>query len=429
MNETELHNYYLKKCAELQIKQLKEIRLDKVFYIELLNVIKYTQKNSIVNLVKRLVKTLGFKPDIEFHIQGKGLLCLTVKYNRTDHDIYWERIKKLFDDRDEIILYSKVHKTCFRKILKNIFVYIGLYKKFDFIDVKHSRIYLTCCLLECVLYKELLDTLKVSPKVVISFFDSEMLGNLTIQYLRKKGTVSVTNQHGQPVYRGYDIDHLSQSQILNLTADYFVAKGQFTKKQFIKAGFEGDRIKVLGGFGAGQIKKIPNTQSIMGVFLDCPYLSFANQSNKRLIETANRLCDEMGYKYFVKTHPTDKKDRYYGLINDDYCIEVIDKGVSLEKLIASMELGLLHASAVYVDIIINGCKAYKLESEESYPLVESREDRFKTYNELLEKLAQWKDKNDNQKKEYLLEQKKRYVWDDGFENRYRDFIQTLKAEL
>ena len=122
MNETELHNYYLKKCAELQIKQLKEIRLDKVFYIELLNVIKYTQKNSIVNLVKRLVKTLGFKPDIEFHIQGKGLLCLTVKYNRTDHDIYWERIKKLFDDRDEIILYSKVHKTCFRKILKNIFV-------------------------------------------------------------------------------------------------------------------------------------------------------------------------------------------------------------------------------------------------------------------------------------------------------------------
>lgn len=427
MNETELHNYLLKRCVELSIRELEGIQLDKVLYVELLNVMKGRSRTLFRSLIKMLVKTIGFTPDVDFRIQGNSLLCLTTIYGRNDHDKYWERTKELFKDKDDIFLNTRRYKICPSMILKNIYTYIELYKKTDFINTKYGRHYLACCLLKCLLYIEKLRTLESTPKVVMSFFDSGMLENLTIQYLRQKGAICVTNQHGQPVFRGHDIDHLNQSQILNLTADYFVAKGEFTRIQFVKAGFECDRIRALGGFGMGDLKRQQTMQKVVGIFLDCPSYHFAAQSNKRLIEIGERICKEKDYKYFIKIHPSDTKEQYYCLTKQDYCTGIVNREASLEELIASMEFGLLHASSIYVDIILNGRKAYKLESEEIFPLVESEDDKFKTSEDLLQKYVRWERMGDSEKKRYLSELKKRYVWEEGFEDRYRNFIYELTA--
>ncbi len=66
MNETELHNYLLKRCVELSIRELEGIQLDKVLYVELLNVMKGRSRTLFRSLIKMLVKTIGFTPDVDF---------------------------------------------------------------------------------------------------------------------------------------------------------------------------------------------------------------------------------------------------------------------------------------------------------------------------------------------------------------------------
>lgn len=426
MNITEKHNLYLNKFKKIYFIS-PEIKWDQVLYLEIFRAfdcnLKHVMKDFLFNFFFDM-------PEFFFHINQEDILFLVTKYYRSDHDLYWKRIRSLFSHSDEIFYEAKISlgKLLSQISLKHFFYKIKLFYKIwgklESIDSKKHKMYFSNQIMKCYLCKEKLSRSNHSPKVVISFFDAAMFENFIIQYLKTKGTVSITNQHGQPVYRGHHLDHYNQSQILNFTSDYFIAKGLFTKEQFIKAGVDSERIKVLGGFEGDTPIRKTKKHHIIGIFLDCIEFDFALESNKMLIDIAEQFSKETGYQYFIKVHPTDSCENYKNYVSKN-CIEIINKEKSITELIDSMAFGLLHASAIYVDIILREKKAYKLISQQEFPLVENPEDLIQGIEDLKIKYHLWKNKSNNEKSEYYQNLKKRYVWSHQFKERYIDFVETF----
>ncbi len=428
MDKTKLHSKYLEKLKKLKIKEMPGLEWDRILYLGSLYIMDKTDREVATHIIRVLFFGIS---DLIFDITGNSILFLTTIHHRNDHDSYYKAIRDLFDHKDEIIYdhdIIRAHKIHLIKI-KGMIRRVRLYKSFfeqlkDFEDIRHRR-YLAADLLRCHMIKEEVQGRAIKAKVVISFFDANMFENLIIQILRKNGVISVTNQHGQPLFRSWDYDHMNQSQIFNFTSDFFLAKGYFTKKQFINAGRNADGIIVVGDM----MKKDPlswrfNKNKIFGVFLDTPAYTFAKRTNMKLLKIADEIASDLGYRYIVKLHPTDCFQNYSELTLR-YCINKFDKRAFLSDLFSMIDFGIMHASSIYVDLISNGLRAFQMKTDIYYPVVDEPNDIFEDLDDIRDKIRDWDEMSDKKKKDYLMDEKKKYLFDGPADDEIKKFILSL----
>ena len=381
----------------------------------LFNETAYCSRQSKINIFKGLIKSLFFKNYfLDSEIKGQEILLLYSKNYRSDHDNYWEKIKQDVINYDSItILTQGQRKLDLKKLIIKVRYLRRCYKELNSIDKKSDRLYLALRLIDRKIVMNEIERLCLTPKVVMCFSDNSVDENVLMQYFKAIGSITVTNQHGFCVFQSYDYDRLNQSQILNFKCDYFFARSIKQKEQFVLAGFNDERIKVVGFIGENNKDIKINYANSIGIYLDCPTVPFSNKINKRMIEYGKKIAKEFGWKYLVKCHPQDLIDKYKNDI-DDGCLDILGKETTLEETFEKVSICIIHASATYVDAYKYGLRCLKMNAEIKYPIA-MKEDEFDTVEEAIDKITAWNIISFKDKKTYIESVQEKYAshWEKG----------------
>ncbi len=428
VDKSKKHSEYLSLLGGIRIDFLPQIDLSKALYLDSL----YIFDLNWIKVIKVIIRNLLFDiPELDIKIKNNELLMLTTIYGRSDHDGYWDSIKELFPVKDEIILNNNI---TVKKYIKNISVK-GAFKKvkkywhackaLNVIQNKLYRSYLASKIITCEKYINEIKNRIQDTKIVIAFCDTFLFENTIIQYLHNQGVICITNQHGQPVFRGWNKDHLNQSQIFNFSSDYYLAKGNFSKKQFIKAGFDEKKIVVLGSMNKTVSKLHSNGfKKVFGVFTDCILYDFAGFTNKKIIKMAAEISEKINMSYYIKIHPLDKPENYQNIISHR-CIGVYKDEYSNNELFQQIEFGLISASAIYLDMLYANVKCYQVRTEINFPIVENSDDIFENCDQFIDKLYTWRQLPETEKEMHFTEQQKEYGLCDNTGQRIQNFVQSL----
>ena len=388
-----LQKQYLDVLSTTRSTLLKEYDLKKILFNETWYCL--AEKKSIL---KSIIKTLVFTPcTLTSDICNKSILTFYSVLHRIDHDKYWELITDDLGDHDTITVDHSFNKNeilgrlSFKFLMKKFRWLLIFFKELKDIKPFISRLYLASQLADRKWLLTKIQQLDLHPKVVMCFFDSGKEESLIMQYFKKQGAVTVTNQHGQPVYLSNLYDRMNQSQILNFKCDYFLAKGAFTAEQFVNAGYGRHCIKLLGIVGKNTNGKKNNKFTrTFGVYLDYPGFPFAQESNKLLISMAEKISAKKHLKYFIKLHPSDDV-RFYDFNKlSKNCIQIFDKKEPLKNTFDIADFSIIHASATYLDSYKYGLRALKLCTDINYPIADSI-DCFNSSDELSEIIDDWYD--------------------------------------
>lgn len=410
------HDQLLLKLQKVQISELQDIQLEKALYLPCLYALNKTGKNTLKHVLGTIV--VGMK-NVAFKISHQDILFLITMYNRKDHDVYYQKIQDIFPEKDKIYLkvgqmrgsvHNLIKVIAFKGLFSRCIKYWKINRMLNSIADKSVRHYLSADILRCILIKSELEAYNLNPKVVFSFFDGNLFENLTIQLFQKKGAICFTNQHGQPVFLGHDVDHLNQSQILNFSSNYFLAKGEFTRQQFINAGISRDRIKVVGSMSYPKFATyFPKNTGKFAVFLDCPSFDFASKTNQKIINVSEKIAEVLGFQYQIKMHPLDLRENYTNL-NLKHCNHICEPSETLQDIFSGIEFGIMSASAIYLDLLANGVKPFQLVSDaNNYPIVETEADKFRNADEFVESYSKWMALDVSEREQSLKNTLHRYV--------------------
>ena len=381
----------------------------------LFNETVYCFNVSLKGLLKLFIKSLLFKNYVlECKIERKDILLLYSKNYRKDHDGYWEKIKEDVTEYDSVtILVSEKKKLDLERFIRNIEYFQQSMKGLKEINSIKDRVFFASKLVE---RKKVLDDIeikKLTPKVVMCFSDNSVDENVLMQYFKSINAITVTNQHGLCIFQSYEYDRLNQSQILNFKCDYFLARGYKQKEQFLLAGYDSDRIKVVGYIGDVS-KEIPiQNNNCIGIYLDCPTNPCSKTNNERMINCAKQIAKTLKISYLIKCHPQDSIENYQDLI-DDSCVGIYGKETTLNETFEKVDICMTHASATYVDVYMYGLRCLKMNSDIRYPIA-TKEDEFDSVDCAVELICKWKAKSINEQKQYIKSIREEYAspWIDG----------------
>lgn len=426
-NIDEVYGVYLRALENIEIDTLSNIKLDKLLFNDVgysFNIkYKYIIKQLIIKLFTDYVDILKYGNDY-----GSKLL-FTIKYNRKDHDSYWENFKKISGIKYEIEIRYKNGLKLNKSIMHDVKNFIKIFRSFDRINLLKSRIWLSIQTQSAYKIMKKLEEISVDCSTVFMFYDGGFEGNIVSQFYKQQGATTITLQHGQCLFRNEYHDRINQSVILNFISDYCLCKGEFAKKQFLKAGFDESRVLPLGNLdfvdGLEEIKSTKNAKKAFCVFLDTPSYPFYRESTKQLVDIANHYCKEYNFVYFIKPHPADKEKVYLQSIDNKYCKEILNSNYSLDEIGPRIDFSIFHASAIYADLLLRNIKSYKLETEVSFDIVLNRFDVFNSIDELYKKNLIWESTDVSEKVSFFREQNELYSNPYDVKNRYLNFIKSL----
>ena len=427
-DKDQMHSEYLNLLRTVRLNSFPEIDLSKALYLDSL----YIFDLNWIKVLKALIRSWFFKtPELDVRIRDNSILMLTTIHARYDHDSYWNSIKKLFPVKDEIILNDRF---IVKEYLKNISLrgiagkmrsYRNAYSALKVIENKSHRSYLASKIITCEKYINEINDQAKNTKVVIAFCDTFLFENVMIQFMHNQGAVCITTQHGQPVFRGWDKDHLNQSQIFNFSSDYYMAKGNYSKKQFVKAGFDERKIIVLGSMNKEICKlHFDDSRKIFGVFTDCVLYDFASDTNKKLIHMAEEISEKLNMSYFIKIHPSDTLKNYHGIVTSG-CMGIYKDEYPNEELFGKIEFGIMSASAIYLDMLYSNVKCYQMKTEIEFPIVESQDDIFESCDQFMDKIDTWRHLPVTEKDMYFTEQQKEYGFCENTGQRIQAFVESF----
>lgn len=422
-----LHYDYFEYLKNIQIRGLEGYKLQNILF----NDIWFSFSMTFVYVFKHILVKLFTNYLFLRHRKdkvGKSLL-FTFKFNRKDHDGYWTRFKSLSNIENEIELEYRYSVSIHQKFGINVLKFIEIFSVLKGINKFKSRLWLSLQLFNTINIVSKLKEMDTKYNAVYMFYDGGFEGNIVSQFYQKKGATTITLQHGQCLYRDKNHDRINQSVILNFISDYCLCKGEFAKKQFVKAGFDESRLLPLGNldFVDGLNEEIisENEKKAFCVFLDTPSYPFYKESTKQLIDAANFFCKEYDFTYFIKPHPADKEKSYLESIDRKYCKEILDSNHFLEEIGRKIDFSIFHASAIYADLLLRNIKAYKLETEIDFDIVLDEFDTFTSIDELHEKNEIWINTNVSKKYAFFKEQNELYSNPYDVKRRYQDFIKSL----
>lgn len=428
VDKNKKHLEYLNLLRTVRSASYPEIDLSKALYLDSL----YALDLNRTKVLKALIRSLFFKvPELDLRIGNNPILMLTTIHARNDHDSYWNTIKELFPVKDEVIFDNRftvkeyLKNISLRGIAGRIRSYQRSYRALKVIDHKVHRSYLASKMITCEKYVDAVKDRIKDTKVVIVFCDTFLFENALIQFMHHRGAVTITAQHGQPVFFGWEKDHLNQSQILNFSSDYYMAKGNYAKRQFVKAGFDEKKIVVLGSMNRAVSKASGKTaENVFGVFTDCILYDFAGYTNRKLIEMAEAVSGRMNMSYFIKLHPSDTSPDYKRIVSHR-CIGIYRHEYTNEELFGRIEFGIMSASAIYLDMLYASVKCYQMRTEIPFPLVESQADQFESCEQIMYRLCAWRRLSAVEKERYFAEQQKEYGSCENTGRKIQDFVKSI----
>ena len=418
---------YLKILESIRIPELEEYDISKILYNQSYYVFIYSVKYIFFSIVASFI----FRKERTFYdLHDNEILLYSEKYTRLDHREYWERIKNIFEIKDLIEFEPLEKKNALLCInithipikIKRFYRCFKMLKK---IENRLHRAFLSAQLIWVLEFIDEVEEKKLNPKVTICFNENGLYESSLIQYFKNKKVITITNQHGQPVFKSHQFDRLAQCQILNFNADYFIAKGIFTKMQFEKAGVEEKRIKVLGGFFDENKRKV-NSKKRFCVFLDSPSHEDAINSNIELIKMANKISKKIGYKYVIKIHPTDRKLEYVNYIEGKGTF--VADNEKLNNIFNEIDFCIFYASGIYIDSINYQVKAFQFNVNERFPIVLQEADIIKDIEDFDKKYDNWIRLNNREQNDYFVRIQKQYMSTEDFEENLRRFVKSLIYE-
>ena len=423
-NVDDLHSKILSELENTQISQFSEFDISKLLY----NQIYYALTRGDAFLIKTIIASVFFDREvITYKNNGSDLLFYSEVFNRKDHDGYWHKIRDLFN-KSNILQIDNLGKgkslECFKplKLFKKIKFLSRFNKKLCFVDIRLVRFFLSAQLVWFYEFYNKLNKLELSPKVAVCFCDAVFHESLMVQWLKNRNIVTITNQHGQPLLRDKNSDRLNQSQILNFNSDYILVKGEFTKRQYLKAGIDENRIIVVGDLVSPHFNYIDRKSfGRFAVFLDSPSYLFSNDTNRSLLLFAEEISNKMNLTYVVKLHPSDDEKRYV-----NYNCEFVDKNTTLSDLFDMIDFGIFSASAIYIDMISHSVKAYQ-HCDVEFPIVENRNDIANDFDDFEIKYNNWLNMDSQERKIYLETSYNTYFADMDASKEIYNFI-TMKCE-
>lgn len=410
----------LNKLENVELEDLPGYRIRNILF----NNIEPLFHCNRIQWIFRLVKKLLFDSADLVYIQNQSeLLLISYHYERKDHESYWEIVKKIFEKKSELIVTDNARKLIsiwqWKVSLKKYFLFL---KKLEKAGVDNTRIVLAADLVRAYRLIKRLDKLNISATASLMFFDGNCTENTVVQYLSNRGIKTVTMQHGQPVFHGSNTDFLNQTTILNMTADYVIVPGGFSKKQFIAGGISEKRIKVLGTLRRRD-NFIEMKSNEFTVFLNCPTCQFAKEANLELIRIAERIAERKEYSYIIKLHPQDNIYNYREIAIT--CGRLEDGRSLAQETICNSAFSLLNFSGVYIDIIAAGKKAFVLNKYIDYCMTDSDLDLFADSDELERKINEWDKMGAENKLHYIIDMQNYYLGDGNSIERHKKFISEL----
>ena len=398
-----IHKEYLNALEKRECRLFPGYNLKQILFNETL----ICQKLGEKYIHQAYRKSLLMNPCvIEKDIRHRRILTFYTKNYRIDHDGYWDMICADVGEHDDIRILSRgnyLKRFAPFLLLRKLGWYRIAYEDLDCIENSLHRMYLAVCLVSRKWTLDEIEKLELNPKACMCYFDSSRDENVVMQYFKKQGAVTITNQHGQSVFESFEYDRLNQSQLLNFKCDYFLAKGEKQREQLIAAGVDGEKVRLIGIVGDTGSElhhtRSDNNNVVIGVYLDCPTFSFAEKTNFEMISIVQKASEEGGYKYFLKPHPADVKERYLEIL-DGNCIGIFGKEDKLRDTFDKASIAVISASATYVDACFYGIRCLKYDSEISYPIAFA-EDCFSDTKELKDKTDSWIRTDQENKRKYL----------------------------
>lgn len=418
---------YLDLLSHIKLSLFSDYNIKQIMFNETF----FCLKCSYYNVLKLFFKCLFFKNFIfDCKIESKDILLLYSKNYRIDHDEYWEKIKKDINNFDNItILINPKKELNLKKIFKRIRYFNILFNELHYIKKKKDRLFFSCKLLEKKMVLDYIQSLKLHPKIVMCFSDNSDNENVLMQYFKFQNAITITNQHGFCIFKSNEYDRLNQSQILNFKCDYFLARGIKQKEQFILAGFNPNRIKVVGFIGSSNESIIISNNKCIGIYLDCPTIPLADENNIKLINIGKKISKVLNIKFLIKCHPQDKIDKYRDLV-DDNCVDIYGKEIGLNETFQKVDICITHASATYIDSYVFGLRCFKMKSNVEYPIA-VQDDEFSSAEEIINLIIEWNQKSDDEKRAYINDVRKQYTsdWCDGNINTILQELLNKKSKI
>lgn len=427
-----LHKSYLEICENLTIKGLEEYNIKKLLFNETFYVQDLSWKSVIKNYIVTIMFDLNFRTQIDMERKNDELVLLSSKWNRKDHDDYWDKICSCFPENTRISFADRRNSWrdafkyfSFPNMFRNIKSARTIKRSLKDIKNKKHRNFLVNKLLQMEKLDRILKETKLKPKVAMCFFDSGFYENLAMQFFKNRGAITVTNQHGQPVFKSWDYDRMNQSQILNFKCDYFLAKGEFSRKQFVKAGFSEKQIVVNGSFNnVGGYKRSYDEKKVFGTFLNCVALPGAKEANRSLLEITTNLSEQFGLKFYIKLHPSDSLENYSS-IKHNGLIKIITNDMSISEVAEKIDFGVLNESGVYLDLLNYKVRSFRWDNGIEFPLIEDEHSLFTDITGLKKIVKKWMNTASIYKDKYFDEISFYYNGDGNASYNIKTFIEKM----
>lgn len=218
-------------------------------------------------------------------------------------------------------------------------------------------------------YKELDPFLKKRQEgaynLFVAFYDSMTKEAFLAQLMKLQGVTTATLQHGAFTAQRNNQLVNSGVELKTINSDYFLCWNKFTVDEALKEGVDANKCIITGIVGFAKYdnritcKEINN--GMFGVVIGHPTFE---KENVLLIESANILAKAKGLKYYLKLHPAYKEDYFNELVNHDYYVGNVKKGIPMLDYANSVEFSIVGASSVFIEMVYLNHKVIRYSSGE-----------------------------------------------------------------
>lgn len=202
----------------------------------------------------------------------------------------------------------------------------------------------------------LLASLPSGHHTLVTFCDAHAIENLVTQAERTRGSLTITNQHGQ--YRVLDATNMSADAeaYANFISDRMIAWGEATVGEFQKMGYSRDRLSIVGWIRPQSVLRLERgRKNAFGVMLNGQN---GKESNRALLSAASVIAEALDLAYVVRLHPWTALSEYRDAV-DSRCQKLIH--ASLEEYAGLVDFSLAHMSGAVVELLNQGQAVYLLD--------------------------------------------------------------------
>lgn len=295
-------------------------------------------------------------------ISSSKILCFQSYYQRGSYNAQMDAFRHLYDmdlirGSEKKSLY--IHGFGF--LFSHIIPWYKALKKYDVPKLTAIRVLAQLSQLY-ELYKLLLTIDVKKYSLLVTFCDSIIDEGMATEYFKNKGIKTASLQHGQ--YTAWRCNEFINSgvELRTLKSDYLLAWNQMTKDEASKQGVAETKIVItgiLGNIGRNYERASVHNNGVFGVVINHP--SFEND-NISLIQAANYLAKEKNLKYYLKLHPSYSDDYFANLIDSDYYIGNIKKGIEILDYANMCDFSIASSSSVFCELVYVGHRVLRFSS-------------------------------------------------------------------